>query len=55
MMIRTFLLGKEIANLKLPERLDVLDGMPVTPTRKVIQSRLRPPGPSPPSRSDTNP
>ena len=42
-----FLLGKGIAKFKLPERLEILDEMPLTPTRKVIKGRLRPPDPSP--------
>ena len=42
-----FLLGKGIAKFKLPERLEVLDEMPLTATRKVIKGRLRPAGPPP--------
>ena len=38
-----FLLGKGLAKFKLPEHLEILDEMPVTPTRKVIKARLRPP------------
>ena len=42
-----FLRGKGIAKFKLPERLEILEDMPLTPTRKVIKGRLRPPDPSP--------
>src|SRR3954471_2895019 len=37
----TYLLGKNIAKNKLPEKLVVLDEMPMPPTRKVIKGRLR--------------
>jgi non-ribosomal peptide synthetase component E (peptide arylation enzyme) len=36
-----FLMQKNIAKTKLPERLVVLKEMPLTPTRKVIKGRLR--------------
>jgi len=36
-----YLLGKDIAKNKLPERLVVVAEMPLTPTRKIIKSRLR--------------
>jgi cyclohexanecarboxylate-CoA ligase len=36
-----YLLGKGIAKNKLPERLVILAEMPLTPTRKIIKSRLR--------------
>jgi non-ribosomal peptide synthetase component E (peptide arylation enzyme) len=36
-----YLLGKNIAKNKLPERLVVVAEMPLTPTRKIIKSRLR--------------
>ncbi|MGH8670240.1 MAG: class I adenylate-forming enzyme family protein, partial [Burkholderiales bacterium] len=36
-----YLLGKEIAKNKLPEKLIVIPEMPLTPTRKVIKGRLR--------------
>jgi non-ribosomal peptide synthetase component E (peptide arylation enzyme) len=36
-----YLLQKNIAKTKLPERLVVLPEMPLTPTRKVIKGRLR--------------
>jgi cyclohexanecarboxylate-CoA ligase/acyl-CoA synthetase len=36
----TYLLGKNIAKNKLPEKLVVLAQMPLTPTRKVIKGRL---------------
>ena len=39
-----FLLGHGIAKFKLPERLEVVDAMPLTPTRKVIKGRLKPHG-----------
>jgi acyl-CoA synthetase (AMP-forming)/AMP-acid ligase II len=38
-----YLLAKEIAKNKLPERLVVIPEMPLTPTRKIIKGRLRPP------------
>lgn len=36
-----YLLEKNIAKNKLPERLVMIDEMPLTPTRKVIKGRLR--------------
>jgi len=36
-----YLLSKNIAKNKLPERLVVVAEMPLTPTRKIIKSRLR--------------
>jgi acyl-CoA synthetase (AMP-forming)/AMP-acid ligase II len=36
-----YLVGKDIAKNKLPERLVIVDEMPLTPTRKIIKSRLR--------------
>ena len=41
--IVAYLLEKQIAKNKLPEKLVVLAEMPLTPTRKVIKSRLRAP------------
>jgi len=38
-----YLLGKQIAKNKLPERVVVVTEMPLTPTRKIIKGRLRPP------------
>ena len=38
-----FLLGHGIAKFKLPERLEVVEEMPLTPTRKVIKGRLQAP------------
>ena len=40
-----YLLDKDIARNKLPEKLVVVAEMPLTPTRKVIKGRLRVPGP----------
>ena len=40
-----FLLGHGIAKFKLPERLEIVEEMPLTPTRKVIKGRLYPPDP----------
>jgi cyclohexanecarboxylate-CoA ligase len=40
-----YLLGHNIAKNKLPERLVVIDEMPLTPTRKVIKGRLKIPEP----------
>lgn len=37
-----YLLGKNIAKNKLPERLVVIPEMPLTPTRKIIKGRLKP-------------
>jgi cyclohexanecarboxylate-CoA ligase/acyl-CoA synthetase len=39
--VARYLLGKEIAKNKLPERLVVIPEMPLTPTRKIIKSKLR--------------
>ena len=36
-----YLLAKHIAKNKLPERVVVVDEMPLTPTRKIIKGRLR--------------
>ena len=36
-----YLMSKEIAKNKLPERLVIVGEMPLTPTRKIIKSRLR--------------
>jgi len=36
-----YLLAREIAKNKLPERLVVVAEMPLTPTRKIIKSKLR--------------
>ena len=38
----TYLLEQGISKVKLPERLELLDRLPLTPTRKVIKSRLHP-------------
>jgi len=38
-----YLLSKDIAKNKLPERLVVIPEMPLTPTRKIIKGRLRRP------------
>lgn len=35
-----YLLAHDIAKTKLPERLELIDEMPLTPTRKVIKGRL---------------
>lgn len=35
-----YLLSHDIAKTKLPERLELIDEMPLTPTRKVIKGRL---------------
>ena len=37
----TYLVSREIAKNKLPERLVIVSEMPLTPTRKIIKSRLR--------------
>ena len=49
-----FLVAREVAKFKLPERLEVLDRMPLTPTRKVIKARLPPADPAPPARSGSD-
>jgi cyclohexanecarboxylate-CoA ligase len=36
-----YLLEHDIAKIKLPERLEIIDEMPLTPTRKVIKGRLK--------------
>jgi non-ribosomal peptide synthetase component E (peptide arylation enzyme) len=36
-----YLLSKDIAKNKLPERLVIVTEMPLTPTRKIIKSKLR--------------
>ena len=36
-----YLLEQRIAKNKLPEKLVVIDEMPLTPTRKIIKGRLR--------------
>jgi non-ribosomal peptide synthetase component E (peptide arylation enzyme) len=36
-----YLLARQIAKNKLPERLVVIPEMPLTPTRKIIKSKLR--------------
>ena len=38
-----YLLEKDIAKNKLPEHLVIVGEMPLTPTRKIIKGRLRPP------------
>jgi len=42
--LAAYLLQHDIAKNKLPERLVVIDEMPLTPTRKVIKGRLQIPG-----------
>jgi non-ribosomal peptide synthetase component E (peptide arylation enzyme) len=42
--VSDFLLGRRIAKIKLPERLVIVEEMPLTPTRKVIKGRLKIPG-----------
>ena len=37
----SYLLRKQIAKNKLPERLVIVAEMPLTPTRKIIKARLR--------------
>ena len=39
-----YLLQKNIAKNKLPERLEIVAEMPLTPTRKIIKGRLKIPG-----------
>lgn len=36
----TYLAGKNVAKIKLPERLVIVPEMPLTPTRKIIKGRL---------------
>lgn len=36
-----YLLDQGIAKFKLPERLEIIDEMPLTPTRKIIRGRLQ--------------
>ncbi|MBT4489290.1 MAG: acyl--CoA ligase [Rhodospirillaceae bacterium] len=44
-----YLLGHGIAKTKLPERLVLVDEMPLTPTRKIIKGRLQIPPEIPPN------
>jgi non-ribosomal peptide synthetase component E (peptide arylation enzyme) len=37
-----YLLENKITKLKLPERLEVIEEMPLTATRKIIKRRLQP-------------
>ena len=53
--ICAFLLAEGLAEFKRPERLEILEEMPVAPTRKVIKGRLRPPDPSAQPSSGPNP
>lgn len=36
-----FLLDRGVSKVKLPERLEIIEEMPITPTRKVMKGRLR--------------
>jgi len=38
--IQDYLASRNVAKLKWPERLEVVDAMPMTPTRKIIKGRL---------------
>lgn len=38
--VKRFLEGKQVSKLKWPERLEIVDAMPLTPTRKVIKGQL---------------
>ena len=40
--ICTWLDGNDVAKMKWPERLEIVDRMPLTPTRKIIKGALRP-------------
>jgi cyclohexanecarboxylate-CoA ligase len=40
--LASYLAGKGIAKVKLPERIEIVSEMPMTPTRKIIKSRLAP-------------
>ncbi|MGH7003790.1 MAG: class I adenylate-forming enzyme family protein [Alphaproteobacteria bacterium] len=44
--ITEWLARHEFAKIKWPERLEIIAEMPLTPTRKVIKSRLRPAAPA---------
>jgi len=39
--VSAFLLERQIAKIKLPERLVIVPEMPLTPTRKIIKGRLK--------------
>ena len=39
--ICAYLTAAGVAKFKLPERLELIDELPLTPTRKVIKSALR--------------
>ncbi len=34
--------AKSISKVKWPERLEIVEAMPLTPTQKIIKSRLKP-------------
>ena len=38
--VRDFLAAKNVAKLKWPERIEMVEAMPMTPTRKIIKGRL---------------
>lgn len=37
----TYLIGQGVSKVKLPERLEIIEEMPITPTRKIIRGRLK--------------
>ena len=39
--LTSYLLDQGIAKFKLPERLEIIEEMPLTPTRKIIRGRLQ--------------
>ena len=40
-MLVDYLLERGIAKFKLPERLELRDSLPMTPTRKIIKGQLK--------------
>ncbi len=39
--LRTFLLGRQIAKFKIPERLEIVDEFPISPAGKILRRELR--------------
>jgi non-ribosomal peptide synthetase component E (peptide arylation enzyme) len=38
--VQDYLAAKNVAKMKWPERLEVVEAMPMTPTRKIIKGQL---------------
>ena len=39
--LKAFLIGREIAKFKLPERLEVVESFPLSPAGKILRRELR--------------